>query len=131
MSGKDRILCLVVCAVFGLIGGGLSNLGFLSVKRAQAQSNSSVSRAQRFVVVDDKGNDIAELGYKNGGAELNLNGSSARSKLSGDYLFFYDRSGTTRLGVGVFRPSGQVPGEGHYSALIMWNDKGKVTYEAK
>jgi hypothetical protein len=130
MSGKDRILCLLVCAVFGLIGGALVNLGFLSVEHAKAQSYSSVSKAQRFVVVDDKGNDIAEFGNKNGRAELNLNGSTARSTLSGDYLYFYDSSGVPRLSLGVFRPADPRK-ESIYSALTIWDGKGRQTYEAR
>ncbi len=129
MSRKDRVLCLLVCAVFGLIGGAVANLGFLSVRRAEAQPNSGVTKAQHFVVVDGQGKPLAELGNKNGRAELIFySDSKARSTLHHQALFFYDGSGAHRLGLGVFRPTGR---EGNHPALTMWNDKGTVTYEAK
>lgn len=132
MSRDDRILCLLFCALFGLIGGAVSNLGFLGLQRAEAQPNSAVTTAQHFVVVDAKGNRLAELGNDNGSAALSFySESKARSRLTNQSLYFFDGSGGHRIGLGVFRPTGQVPGEGNYSALTLWDAKGKQTYEAK
>jgi|SRR5215204_13247 len=130
MSMRERILCLLVCAVFGLVGGAVSNLGLSGIGKAEAQPNSGVTKAQRFVVVDSRGNTLAELGNDNGTAELKFySDSKARSTLNNHAIFFYDSSGMHRLALGVFRPT--LGEKDDSAALTMWDAKGITTHQTK
>src|SRR5437660_2581310 len=58
---KNRFLGLFLCAVFGLIGGAVSNILFTN-KIVAAQQVVPVLQAQRFEIIDAQGRVIGTLG---------------------------------------------------------------------
>lgn len=111
MFEKARLLNLLVCAVFGLVGGMVSHLLF-TTKAVSAQQTSDVIQAKRFEVIDGRGITRATFGIDSTHASappsLILRDGQALAELDGDSLTLTDDSGKKRvvLGVGAYRHSG-------------------------
>jgi hypothetical protein len=96
---------LFVCAVFGLIGGFISNMFLGTAKGAEPQQQSSVVRAERFEVIGKDGKTRAVFGDVVGftGPELEIGSHQGEHiELVSNGLAVYDKKGAIRMNAGLF-----------------------------
>ena len=83
MLKKDRFLNLLVCAVFGFLGGIVSSAGLISVKSAD-QDNKAL-KVNKLEIVDTEGRVTAKLAsYGQYGARLIFLGEKGLSDSPGE-----------------------------------------------
>jgi hypothetical protein len=127
MPIKDRFLSLLVCAVFGLIGGSVTSFVLLRGTNAKADQASS-STAQQFKVVDKDGHVRAVLGVDesgSGSAGLRLYHENGKKSLALDTasLHLYDKNERARISIGLW--------DGDTPEMIMRKSDGGIKWQSK